>query len=72
MSVLTDEQIADGWIEHDGGPCPVDPKTLPGVLFDNGYRCDMGTRRAEYWLIGFWTHHFPPGSRIIAYRPANA
>jgi hypothetical protein len=24
---MTNTTDADGWIEHDGGPCPVDPET---------------------------------------------
>ncbi len=31
--MLSEEQIKDGWIEHDGGPCPVDPDTLVTLFF---------------------------------------
>lgn len=33
---LTAEQIADGWIEHDGGECPVPRDALVKVRFRNG------------------------------------
>ena len=31
--MLTPEQIADGWVEHDGGPCPVPMDSRPEMLF---------------------------------------
>jgi hypothetical protein len=34
-SPLTPEMIEDGWIAHDGGPCPVDPDRRPIMIFDN-------------------------------------
>lgn len=33
---LAPEQIADGWIEHDGGPCPVPPGSAPTVRLRSG------------------------------------
>jgi len=30
---LTPEQIADGWLPHDGGECPVDAKRFFSVMF---------------------------------------
>lgn len=31
--MLTDELRAAGWIEHDGGPCPVPLDSWPEVMF---------------------------------------
>lgn len=67
--MLTDEQRADGWIEHDAGPCPVPLNSEPEVMFGDGYVFGSGLRRAGYWLVGYWHHYFPePRDRIIAYR----
>lgn len=67
--MLTDEQRAAGWIEHDGGPCPVPMDSKPGVMFGDGYQEPSGLRTAGYRLVGYWTHHFQPREHIIAYRP---
>ncbi len=37
MTVLTDEQLADGWIEHDGGPCPVALDSLVQIFHRGGH-----------------------------------
>lgn len=66
---LTPEQIEAGWVEHDGGPMPVDGDSKPAVMFGSGYICAEGQRTAGYWLVGYWSHHFGPSERIIAYRP---
>jgi hypothetical protein len=61
---LTEQMKADGWIEHDGGPCPVPPKTYPALMFRCGAK-EQGIDRSD-WCD--WTHD---GSLtdIIAYRP---
>ena len=70
--MLTDQQRADGWIEHDGGPCPVPLDSYVETLWDDGKifprRCAIGfTIWPENWdhcdLITSET-----GQRIIAYR----
>lgn len=67
--MLTPEQIADGWIEHDGGPCPVEPDSRPTVLFRDGEIADNGEEAAS-WV---WEHqNFGRAFEhlhIIAYRP---
>jgi|JI6StandDraft_1071083.scaffolds.fasta_scaffold744367_1 hypothetical protein len=64
--MLTDEQIADGWIAHDGGECPVPPKAR--VL------CIL--RRYPFDLEGsasfFRWSHDGTSTDIIAYIPENA
>jgi len=62
--MLTEGQIADGWIEHDGGPCPVE-----GTM---RVRCLMkGEGEAAFSFIADqldWSWEGWP-SDIIAYRP---
>jgi hypothetical protein len=67
---MTPEQIADGWIEHDGGECPV----LEGkvwVMWENGLTCLQPAKPS------WWTSWNKPArydrrrrqvGRIIAYR----
>lgn len=68
--MLTDEMRAEGWLPHDGGPCPVTRDSKPGVMFGDGYTVAPGRQKAEYWLVGYWSHHWP-AERIIAYKPEN-
>lgn len=75
--MLTDEQKADGWIEHDGGPCPVRAKSSPAIMFSDGYVMPQGQYTASYWADSRWTGKRGPHQRgilprrIIAYRPEN-
>lgn len=68
--MLTPEQIADGWIAHDGGECPVDPVCLVRVLFRGTWEPipsrGLG-KRARMWRWEFAP--LAPASDIIAYRP---
>jgi len=68
--MLTDEQIADGWIAHDGGECPVPLDSRPGIMFRDGCIIPEGTRTAGSHLVGYWRHHagFYAHEHIIAYR----
>ena len=61
---LTPEQIADGWIEHDGGECPI---PYWQVLLRDGRT--MRTRGSDM----YWPHFAgePYAADIIAYRPEN-
>jgi hypothetical protein len=69
---LTPEMIAEGWLPHDGGPCPVDPDSRPMMVFDNRkwhgslWRHIPGdwTKEQRKWRCGSadW-------SRCIAYKP---
>ena len=72
--MLTDEQKAAGWIEHDGGPCPVAPNSKPGVIirgFTRTHVCQMPGTCDEAQNFS-WAHcpHIPAAD-IIAYRPEN-
>lgn len=65
---LTPEQIEAGWVEHDGGPCPVPLDSKPGVIF-RGERWPFepsgsGRVMARNWHWGLHGH-----LANIAYRP---
>lgn len=69
--MLTDEQRADGWIEHDGGPCPVPLDSQPHIMWNNGSISRGDSARLWTFSAGrsgddFWKGI--PGTRIIAYR----
>ena len=65
---LTDEQRAQGWIEHDGGECPVAPNDRVKIWV----RCNSAP---SIGVVGFarncdWSWEVDsPSSDIIAYRP---
>ena len=67
-SKTVEEQRAAGWIEHDGKGCPVPPDSRPAIMFGDGHVIPAGRHRAGYWLVGYWTQHFPPREQIVAYR----
>lgn len=72
--MLTSEQIAQGWKEHDGGPCPVDDAAMVEVMFADG---ETDTTYAAFWsapqsgMDDCWTGECAPEDRIIAYRSAK-
>ena len=58
--MLTDEMRAEGWIEHGGGPCPVNHTA--SVIMRNGIK------GVAYPFHSRWLWSFRPLD-IIAYRP---
>lgn len=65
---LTPEQIAEGWVPHNGGECPIkDDRTLHEVMLEGG-NVPQRDRRASQWI---WSHK-GWGSDIIAYRIIEA
>lgn len=62
--MLTPEQIADGWIEHDGGPCPVPLDSRVTIMCRTG---GTDTDEAREWWWG--RNRAPVSYEIIAYRP---
>lgn len=70
---LTPEQIADGWLPHDGGPCPVSLDSKPGVIFGDGEVHPVGDITARFWLsdgTDWWQHESgTPEYSIISYKP---
>ena len=65
--MLTPEQIADGWIEHDGGPWPVALDSCPGIIFRDGEVIPIGQYSAGPWY--WWVSQTTNPRDIIAYRP---
>ena len=70
--MLTDQQRADGWIEHDGGPCPVPLDSLVATIWDDGkFFSDCCAIGFTIWPEN-WEHRdlitAKTGERIIAYR----
>jgi len=73
--MLTPDQIADGWLPHDGGTCPVPLDSRPAVMFRDGFDAsDNGEwLMASQWVFGgngqnlwMWQRHGP--ADIIAYK----
>ena len=64
MKPLSEEEIAEGWIEHDGGECPVSGSVMVQTMLYGGYTGAMGKAKpAEWWI---WSRNtFYP---IVAYR----
>ena len=60
---LTEQMKADGWIEHDGGPCPVKGPVV--VMYRTGDQFKWKDAPAEDWT------HQPTDALldIIAYKP---
>ena len=65
---LTPEQIADGWIEHDGGECPVPLDSRPKILWGDGWITKSDKVPAGDWDDS-WRHCGPIKHHIIAYKP---
>ena len=68
--MLTPEQIASGWIEHDGGGCPVDPYAYIEAKHRDG---SISQAIAAYFVdrwSNLWEHCTPCHNEdIIAYKP---
>ncbi len=61
------DELPEGWIAHDGGPCPVPLGSKVSVLYRNGVRGTLFT-------IDLGWDHLPdyhPEADIIAYKPEN-
>ena len=63
--MLTDEQRAQGWKEHDGGPCPVALASKVEVMCRGG---DTDTDFAHTWWWGRNKIGPSLNYEIIAYR----
>lgn len=59
--MLSEEQKAAGWIEHDGGPCPVKRTERVQILTRSGLAASIVAYDRD------WKHVRPED--IIAYRP---
>ncbi len=59
------------WIEHDGGPCPVDAGSAVDVRFASGRVSTPRGTTARFYQIGkdWWRHECDdPNYNIVAYR----
>ena len=67
-------QIPDGWVEHDGGPCPVNLCQFVPVMFRS--RKQSNTAPAFHWIDRWsnrWEHIGPfRNEDIIAYKPETS
>lgn len=70
--MLTDEMRAEGWLEHNGGPCPVAPKDIVTPLYRLSADPTKGVRIEWATCAGFlvWEHDGEDDD-IIAYKPEN-
>ena len=66
---LTEQMKADGWIEHDGGPCPVEPNIWLAVKFRGEADPEKGVLRTHGCSHIFAWNHDGAEDDIIAYRP---
>ena len=60
---LSEQQIAEGWIEHDGGPCPVPRNQSVSILTRRGR--EWKSLPASRWD---WWHSNHPAD-IMAFKP---
>ena len=71
---MLDEQMkAAGWIEHDGGPCPVDPDDTVSLLLGSGSAQTGWAASKVVWPHNAFIYELgeviPPDARVIAFRP---
>lgn len=68
---LSDAMKAEGWIEHDGGPCPVPLDSRPAIMRENGEVIPEGVISARLWTMGYdnWKQQRFENNRIIAFKP---
>jgi len=63
--------LPEGFIPHDGGPCPVEPQVMVQVIFRKESADDFD---AEYCPAGAFRWSHKTGARdmdIIAYKPTQ-
>ena len=63
--MTTEQMRADGWIEHDGGECPIRGLVGIDVVIRAGIRGTV-LPQAIGWI---WSEPSSPLGQIIAYRP---
>lgn len=67
MTVIDNRAVdlPEGWIRHDGGPCPVPPGSQVSVIYRDGERDTM------FAIDLGWAHlpDYHPEHDIIAYKP---
>lgn len=67
--MLSEAMKAEGWIEHDGGQCPVGERSMPSLLFRDAEIAPAGNNMAAWhWDWEHSPNHDAPDD-IIAYKP---
>ncbi len=71
-------ELPEGFVRHDGGPCPVPLDSHPAVMFPSGRIHDDGLYSAATYVGGgalelpdLWQWKGHPQNNIIAYRPVS-
>lgn len=70
--MISEQMKAEGWIEHDGGPCPVPLDSKPGIMWSDGTNDPKPNVAASFWTRGddWWKHEGESDDCfIIAYKP---
>ncbi len=71
--MLTPEMIADGWLPHDGGPCPLESLTPVIIKVRGGEETRFETARSVVWEYGamIWEicEPLPRSAEVVAYKP---
>lgn len=63
--------LPEGFVPHDGGPCPVPLDSMPAIMTRSGEVQSGGSWRASFWQAGesdWWQHRGDHRNNIIAYR----
>jgi hypothetical protein len=71
--MLTDEMRADGWLPHDGGPCPVPLDSCVTIMIRDGTITKWPRAGAVIWKYGttIWEAgdcSLPRLAEVIAYK----
>lgn len=64
---MKQDELPDGWIKHDGGPCPVDQGSRPSIMFPDGLTLDTAAYNSFAGDLR-WSRRGMP-TDIIAYKP---
>lgn len=72
--MLTDAQRDEGWVKHDGGPCPIDRLTPVLILLRGGEETYWYMAGSVVWQYGapIWEAGgtpLPESAEVIAYKP---
>ena len=66
-------ELPEGFIPHDGGPCPVPLDSYPRVMLRGG-ELDRGVVTASFWTgetDDWWQWMGDAETNIIAYKPED-
>jgi hypothetical protein len=66
--------LPEGFVPHDGGPCPVPLNSKPVIMVRSGEIQTGESFPAWFWAAGdkdWWQHQGNRRNNIIAYRPTQ-